>query len=306
MSALRSHGHRSTSRRVARAPRDGSVPTPFLKWAGGKASVATEIESYLPADWRDRTYREPFLGGGAMFFHLRPARAVLSDTLHDLIATYEIVRDQVDDLIPKLEKLRSKHDEKQFYAVREQFNAKKNAPAVDRAAWLIYLNKTCFNGLYRTNRSGGFNVPFGRFKNPSVVHPERMRAASQALQGADLRQAGFEALLDDAEKGDVIYLDPPYDPVSRTANFASYAHGGFTTDDQRSLADVFRKLDRRGCLLALSNNNTDLVRELYEGFDFEPIEVARLIGAKSSTRGTIREVLIRNVRRYPGARTKNR
>jgi len=287
---------------VARPPRDGSAPAPFLKWAGGKASIAKEIESLLPASWRDRTYREPFLGGGALFFHLRPSRAVLSDTLRDLIVTYEVVRDRVDEVIPKLEKLRNKHDERQFYAVREQFNTDQEAPAIDRAAWLIYLNKTCFNGLYRTNRSGGFNVPFGRFKNPSVVNPARMRSASAALAGSELQNKSFEALLDDAEKGDVIYLDPPYDPVSRTANFASYANGGFSPDDQRSLAKVFRKLDRRRCLLALSNNDTPLVRELYDGFDFQPILVARLIGAKSSTRGTVREVLIRNVGRYPRSR----
>ncbi len=283
---------------------DDRVPAhPFLKWAGGKWAIAPRIESLLPADTRERVYREPFVGGGAMYFHLQPQRAFLSDSLKDLVATYQVVQHHVDALVTRLEKLRATHTTEQFYAIRAAFNEQRSAPRVERAAWLIYLNKTCYNGLFRTNQSGAFNVPVGRFSStPHVVDPPALRLAAAALAGATVTCAHFEHLLAQAEPGDVIYFDPPYVPLSKTSSFSSYADGNFTLDDQAHLAEVFRELDERGCLLALSNSDTPEVRRLYEGFDVSPIIAPRAISSKASTRGEVTELLIRNVARYPGSR----
>lgn len=285
---------------------DDRVPAhPFLKWAGGKWSIAPRIESLLPADVRERVYREPFVGGGAMYFHLQPERAVLSDSLVDLVTTYQVVQRSVDALITHLEKLRATHSTEQYYAIRAAFNEQRDAPRVERAAWLVYLNKTCYNGLFRTNQSGAFNVPVGRFSAPPlIVDPPALRLAAAALAGAEVKHAHFDHLLAEAEPGDVVYFDPPYVPLSKTASFSSYADGNFTLDDQAHLAQVFRALDERGCLLALSNSDTPEVRRLYAGYDVSPIIAPRAISAKASTRGDVTELLIRNVAKYPRKRAR--
>ena len=255
----------------------------------------------MPHDARERLYREPFLGGGAMYLHLQPHRAVLSASLVDLVTTYQVVQHSVDALVQRLAALRATHSTEQFYAIRDAFNGQRDAPRIERAAWLIYLNKTCYNGLFRTNQSGAFNVPIGRFATtPQIVDPPALRLAAAALAGAEIKRAHFEHLLSEAEPGDVIYFDPPYVPLSKTSSFSSYADGVFTLDDQARLAGVFRELDARGCLLALSNSDTAEVRDLYKGFDLSPIIASRAISAKASTRGDVTELLIRNVRKYPG------
>ncbi len=297
----------STKRLSPRAPVPAAAdddlgdPRPFLKWAGGKWQLAPRLSELLPPDLEKRTYREPFLGGGALFFYLSthrpPKRAALSDALADLVLTYEVVRDRLVPLVAALERLHATHDDEQFYRVRTLFNGKTGG-AVDRAAWLIYLNKTCYNGLFRTNRSGLFNVPVGRFAKPRIVHPERLAACSRALQRAGIARQTFDHLDDEAEKGDVIYFDPPYDPISRTANFASYSDGAFGPGDQERLAEAFRRLDKRGCRLVLSNSDTPLIRKLYKGFDFEEIEVRRNISAVGATRGVVSELVVRNCRRW--------
>jgi DNA adenine methylase len=273
--------------------------SPFLKWAGGKSAIAERIHSLLPSDVRDRVYREPFLGGGAMFFYLQPQKAHLSDTVKSLIDTYRMVQKQVGPLIHRLEKLRVDHCDDHFYKIRERFNQERSAEVLDRAAWLIYLNKTCYNGLFRTNKSGEFNVPVGRFANPRVVDPDKLRVAAGLLSRAKLKHATFDELVADAEPDDMIYLDPPYDPISKTSSFAGYAEGGFGSEDQTRLAETFRLLDDRRCILALSNSDTPLVRKLYAGFDFSPIIAPRAISSKSATRGEVSELLIRNTARYP-------
>jgi DNA adenine methylase len=283
-----------------REPDDDRVPAhPFLKWAGGKWSIAPRIERLLPHDARDRVYREPFLGGGAMFFYLQPRKAFLSDTLRDLVDTYRVVQGHVDALIARLERLRDTHSTEQFYEIRTRFNEERDATRVERASWLVYLNKTCFNGLFRTNREGAFNVPVGRFTNPGIVDARTLHLASAALADVDLVHDSFDHLADCAEPGDLIYFDPPYVPLSKTSSFCSYADGAFSLRAQARLADLFRELDDRGCLLALSNNDTPEVRKLYEGYDFSPIIAPRAISSKASTRGEITELLIRNTRRYP-------
>jgi DNA adenine methylase len=275
------------------------IAQPFLKWAGGKSAIARRIASLLPVDARERTYREPFLGGGAMYFYLEPERAYLSDALADLVTAFNVVQTSVEPLIKRLEALAASHTREQYYAIRERFNAEKEAAPLDRAAWLVYLNKTGFNGLFRTNKDGLFNVPIGSYKNPKVVDPERIRLASAVLANAEVTRSSFDSLLETAEPGDLIYFDPPYVPISKTASFAAYSDGGFSLDDQARLASVFRDLDARGCLLALSNSDTSVVRELYAGYDFSPIVAPRAISAKAATRGDTAELLIRNVARYP-------
>ena len=275
--------------------------SPFLKWAGGKSAIAERIRTLLPRDVRDRVYREPFLGGGAMFFYLQPEKAILSDAVKPLIHTYKTVQKQVELLIHRLEKLRVNHSDEHFYEIRNRFNQERNAEVIDRAAWLIYLNKTCFNGLFRTNKSGEFNVPVGRFANPRVVDPERLRVSSGLLSRAKIKHATFDHLVDDAEPDDMIYLDPPYDPISKTSSFAGYAEGGFGREDQERLAETYRLLDERGCILALSNSDTPFVRKLYEGYDLCPIIAPRAISSKSATRGEVTELLIRNLAKYPAA-----
>jgi DNA adenine methylase len=272
---------------------------PFLKWAGGKWAIAPRIASLLPKDVKERVYREPFLGGGAMFFFLEPEHAFLSDAVADLITTYEVVQSNVEPLIKRLQTLRASHSDEQFYEVRKRFNEDKKGAKVDRAAWLIYLNKTCYNGLFRTNRSGEFNVPAGRFKNPGVVDPAKLRLAAAMLTRAELTRAPFTELVSTAQKGDLIYLDPPYVPTSKTSNFSAYSDGTFSEKDHADLAEVYRELDARGCLLALSNSDTKLVRDLYAGFDIAPIIAPRAISSKASTRGEVCELLIRNIKRYP-------
>lgn len=276
---------------------------PFVKWAGGKWSLAPEIHRYLPKDLHQRTYREPFLGGGALFFYLRnknaAARFVLTDQLEDLVGAYAQVRDNTEALVKALRKLKRTHSTERFYEIRDQFNARKGKP-VDRAAWLIYLNKTCFNGLFRTNRSGHFNVPVGRFADPAIADEPRLLAAAQALAGVSVSTQSFDHLLDVAEPGDVIYLDPPYVPISRTANFAAYSGGHFGADEQARLAAVYRKLDERGCWLVLSNSDADEVHELYKGFQIERIEARRAISSRTSERKPAVEVLVLN--RGRGAR----
>jgi DNA adenine methylase len=293
----------------ARAPRDAQasttdVPTarPFLKWAGGKWSLAESIAALLPRDVPERSYREPFLGGGAMFFWLqanrKPKQSFLSDTLVDLVRTYRVVRDQPERLVRALERLRGKHSSEHYYAVRDAFNRVGHGSDIERSSWLIYLNKTCYNGLYRTNRSGSFNVPVGRFVAPRIVDPPRLHAASSCLSGASIEHLTFEHLLDVARPGEVIYLDPPYVPLSRTASFAAYA-SGFGPSEQARLAEVYRLLDARGCLLTLSNSDTPLVRQLYAGFDLQPIVAARSISAQGRSRLPVTELVVRNVSRWP-------
>lgn len=275
--------------------------SPFLKWAGGKSAIADRIHSLMPRDVRDRVYREPFLGGGAMFFYLQPEKAFLSDAVKSLIHTYKTVQKQVELLIHRLEKLRVDHSDEHFYKIRERFNQERNAEMLDRAAWLIYLNKTCFNGLFRTNKSGEFNVPVGKFVNPRVVDPDRLRVSSGLLSRAKIKHATFDHLVEDAEPDDMIYLDPPYDPISKTSSFAGYAEGGFGREDQERLADTFKLLDERGCILALSNSDTPLIRKLYAGYDLCPIIAPRAISSKSATRGEVTELLVRNLGKYPAA-----
>ena len=275
-----------------RAPGGGAQP--FLKWVGGKGGLLTQLEPLLPPDHARRRYFEPFLGGGAMFFHLGPRRAVLGDMNKELVATYQVVADDVEALIRVLERMAGEHCETHFYATREAWNDGRVRSRVERAATFIYFNRTCFNGLWRVNRAGKYNVPMGRYANPSVCLPERLRAASVALAGAQIKYSSYGDTLESAAAGDLVYLDPPYQPVSATANFTGYNAEAFDEKAQRKLAATFHRLDERGCLVMQSNSDTPLIRQLYARYRIDVVMAARNVNSRADKRGAVQEVVVRN------------
>lgn len=268
--------------------RTKETPRPVLKWAGGKSQLAQLILERLPA--RIRTYHEPFFGGGAVFFALarqkRFEHAVLSDVNPELIDVYRAVRDDVEGVIRRLKKMHSSEEE--FYRIRDQ----KPTSLGSRAARTIYLNKTGYNGLYRVNRSGIFNVPFGRYENPTICDEENLRRVAEVLSNVELRVEDFEGVLGRAEPGDAVYFDPPYLPVSRTAKFTSYARHPFELAEHQRLADVFDTLSTRGICAVLSNSCTAESKRLYPNHRLEFPLVARPINSDSTKRGKIKEILV--------------
>ncbi|WP_080805519.1 DNA adenine methylase [Halomicronema hongdechloris] len=264
-------------------------PRPFLKWAGGKGRLIEQYQPYFPS--HIDTYYEPFLGGGAIFFHLsaRIKRAVLADINPELVNVYRCVRDQVDCLIEHLQDHQRCHSHAHYYAVRQQHYL----PPLQRAARLIYLNKTCYNGLYRENSQGHFNVPMGRYKTPAICNPGGLRAASVALQVARIEVWPFEHILSLAgDEGDFVYFDPPYHPISVTSNFTAYNRYAFTAADQRRLQQTFARLAWRGVRSMLSNSDCPFIRELYRGFPTHTIQSSRSINSNARRRGKITELLV--------------
>lgn len=259
---------------------------PFLKWAGGKTQLLAEILARVPKQYG--RYYEPFLGGGAVFFGLRPDRATLSDINPDLIATYTAIRDEVDAVIEALQGYRCDRDD--YYRVRAQ--PQHDMTTAQRAARLIFLNRTCFNGLYRVNRQGQFNVPFGRYTNPTICHADNLQQVSRAMRKMRLRCQPVAAIARQARRGDFVYFDPPYVPLSATAQFVGYARGGFALDDQKRLARLFAALARRGVQVLLSNSDTPLVRHLYRKFRIDQVMARRRINRSADGRGAVAEVLV--------------
>jgi len=277
------------------------VPT-FVKWAGGKTQLLGQYRPFFPKKFE--RYFEPFLGSGAVFFYLRSfleregahkKEYILSDINPVLINGFVVVRDRVDDLIEELRVHEKKHSREHYYEVRENFNTQltpKDFPDVKNAADFIYLNKTCYNGLYRVNSQGKFNVPMGRYKRPSILQESKLRKASRLLQGVTLKAESYEKLCEKAREGDFVYLDPPYHPLSPTSNFTSYTKDSFTEEDQRALFRVFQRLAERGCILMLSNSYTLLIKSLYRDYRIEEVYAKRAISSKGDRRGAIKEVLI--------------
>lgn len=271
------------------------APRPFLKWAGGKSQLIPQYLPYLPRDYQ--TYYEPFLGGGAIFFHLQPQRAWLVDINAELVNVYLCVRDRVEELIVALAEHKALHGFEHYYAVRSQtvldnewFVCGHN---VERAARLIYLNKTCFNGLYRENSKGHFNVPMGSYKNPVVYEPDILRSAAQRLKSATIAHGSFELVLTKAKTAkDFVYFDPPYYPISATSKFTSYNRYAFNEADQVRLRDAFVVLADRGVKLLLSNSDCAFIRDLYADFELHTIYANRNINVKAEKRGKITEVLV--------------
>jgi DNA adenine methylase len=263
-------------------------PRPFLKWAGGKGQLLEQFEPLLPP--LKGRYFEPFVGGAALFFSLRPEHAVLSDVNEELVDCYSAVREDIEGVIAALGEHRYEPDH--YYTVRSIDPA--TLPLAKRAARTIYLNKTGFNGLYRVNRAGRFNVPIGRYTNPVFCDPANLRACSHALRRVELKVRDFGEVLAVAKAGDFVYFDPPYVPLSDTADFTSYVPGGFEYEQQRRLATVFAKLAAKGVYVMLSNSDTRTVRELYSGFRIDVVFASRNINSNGARRGKVGEVVVRN------------
>ncbi|TRM10350.1 DNA adenine methylase [Lentibacillus cibarius] len=267
---------------------------PFLKWAGGKRQLLPEIRKYVPNKFN--TYYEPFVGAGAVLFDLQPKKAVINDVNVELINTYKVIKDHVDELVNDLKK--HENDKEYFYKVRdldrkEEF---KNLTQIEKSSRVIYLNKTCFNGLFRVNSQGQFNVPFGRYKNPQIVNEIVLKAVNHYLNqnNVTILNDDFEEVVSSAKRGDFIYFDPPYDPVSDTSSFTGYSLGGFDKSEQERLRDTFVELDNRGCYVLLSNSATDFIKDIYKDYHIKVVSASRSINSNASKRGKIDEVLVMN------------
>jgi|SRR3989304_755530 len=273
-------------------------PKPFIKWAGGKRQLTSQLLRYSPINFDD--YYEPFLGGGALFFKLsilgKIKHAHLNDSIKILIDAYKTVKEKPKDLIEELKSGKYKNEKDIFYAMRKE----QPLDLVKATARFIYLNKTAFNGLYRVNSKGEFNVPYGKYKNPKILDEQNILAVSKALQKDELTNVDFEQAVVSAKAGDFVYFDPPYQPLSKTSSFTSYTKEDFTKKDQERLAKTFTKLHNKGCFVMLSNSHTPLILDLYKDFlpNIQPVLATRMINCKAEGRGKIKEVIITNYRCY--------
>lgn len=271
--------------------------TPVVKWVGGKRQIINEIVKYVP---KYSTYYEPFLGGGAVLFKLQPKIAVVNDINSELISLYEVIKNSVDELIKSLREHERKNGKAYFYRIREQDRDKEQynlLTPIQRASRLIYLNKTCYNGLFRVNKAGQFNTPFGNYKNPNIVNEYTLKAVSSYFNKAQITFTckDFDEVLKGAKKGAFVYLDPPYDPVSDTASFTGYDKGGFNQSEQIRLKNTCDKLNEKGVKFLLSNSATDFIKGLYKDkYIIETIQAKRAINSKADKRGEIDEVLVMN------------
>jgi DNA adenine methylase len=268
--------------------------SPFLKWVGGKRQIMPSIVEYMPR--RFTTYFEPFVGGGAVLFHLQPRNAVINDYNAELINVYQVIKDNLQELIDDLKK--HVNEEEYFYKLRlldrtEQFSQLTD---VERASRVIFLNKTCYNGLYRVNNAGEFNSPFGKYKNPNIVNEPTLRAVSRFLNGNNIRllSGDYETPLNEAIRSSFVYLDPPYHPVSESAKFTGYIQGGWDDNDQIRLRNVCDELTRRNVKFLLSNSATDFIIEQYSEYKIDIVKANRAINSDGEKRGEVNEVLIRN------------
>lgn len=272
---------------------------PLLKWAGGKRAIAPVIAAHLPNDWNHGTYFEPFFGGGAMFLHLHPKQAVLSDMNSHLISFYQAVKGDWLGLVDQIQVLKEEFDvadlqskSNVFYTMRDRFNDPANTK--EHAALLYALNKLCFNGLFRVNSKGNFNVPFGHKKVFPDIDIQNFEAVSQRFLSSQIRHCDFEAAVAGAARGDFVYFDPPYIPLTETSNFTGYAVDGFGIDEQKRLASLMYVLKKRGVKSVLSNSATKLTEEVFSGFRQEKIQAPRMVSASGAGRGTVDELLVFN------------
>ena len=273
-------------------------PKPFVKWAGGKRQLIPILSKEFPQKYG--TYYEPFLGGGAVLFHLLSEnpnqKCSVSDLNSDLVLAYVTIRDRVDELISSMKNHSKKYFENKnsyYYKVRE--NEPKEQ--IEKTSRLIFLNRTCFNGLYRVNSKGKFNVPLGRYSNPNIVNEENLRTISDILQSKkiSIKCRDFSSILDDVKKDDFVYFDPPYQPVSQTANFTSYTNRDFNLEDLKRLADLCNDLDSKGCKVVLSNSNTSEVKDMFgKSWNIKKIAANRAINSDSKKRTGHSELVIKN------------
>ena len=276
----------------------GEKPKPFVKWVGGKRQLLAQfrrLNLYPPEKFDIGTgrYFEPFVGGGAVFFDLLPEIAYLSDLNNELVMTYNVIKSDVESLIKSLKK--HKLDKEYFLKIRAQ-NPEKLSD-LNTASRFIYLNRTCFNGMYRVNSRGGFNVPFGKYTNPLICDENNLRKASKALKNVEIKKQDYREVLKKAKKGDFVYFDPPYYPVSKTASFTSYTSEAFLDKEQTELRDTFVELHKRGCFVMLSNSDTPFINKIYseiKGVRITKVQAGRAINSDASKRGKVTEVLVTN------------
>ncbi len=270
--------------------------SPFVKWVGGKRQLLKEIEQELPKNLSRLSFFEPFVGGGAVFFHLQPRSASINDANPELVNAYEMIKTDVDGLIQNLKTHKNEAD--YFYEIRVLDREEKflKLSKIERASRLIYLNKTCFNGLYRVNNSGEFNSPFGRYENPNIVNEPVLRAVSNFLNANEIKitNLDYAEALKKIGKNSLVYFDPPYHPVSDSSNFTGYVAGGWGEDEQKRLRDLCDQLTEKGVKFLLSNSSTPLIHDLYKKYQIKTIKAARSINSVGAKRGDVDEVLIKN------------
>ncbi|MCK5589226.1 MAG: DNA adenine methylase [Candidatus Pacebacteria bacterium] len=279
---------------------------PFVKWVGGKRQLLKQfkkLELYPPEeigfDSSKNTYFEPFVGGGAVFLDTLPEKAILSDMNEELVITYNVIKTNLKKLIFKL-KIHKKNNSKEYFLkIRsQQINKLSN---ISIAARFIYLNRTCFNGMYRVNKSGGFNVPYGKYDNPLIVDEDNLKKISKSLQKVKILHQDYKKTIEKAKKGDFIYFDPPYAPLNPTSSFTAYTKDGFGEQQQIELRDTFYKLHKKGCFVMLSNSNSEFINKIYGELEnkdkkikITEVDANRMINSKASGRGKIKEVLVTN------------
>ncbi|MEG1611105.1 MAG: DNA adenine methylase [Alistipes sp.] len=270
--------------------------SPFLKWVGGKRQIIPVMKDYLPKNISSLTYCEPFVGGGAFLFYIQPKKAIINDYNAELINVYRVIRDHVDELIENLKLHENKAE--YFYQIRsiDRDPLFQNLPDIEKASRIIYLNKTCFNGLYRVNNAGEFNAPFGRYKNPNIINEPTLRAVNRYLNSTNIEilNGDYLNVLQRIPVNSFVYLDPPYHPVSETANFTGYVQGGWTERDQIRLKNACDQLTKRGIKFLLSNSSADFIKDLYDGYIVHTVKAARCINSDADKRGQIDEFLIKN------------
>ena len=268
---------------------------PVLKWVGGKRQLLDVLNSLMPDKYT--AYCEPFLGGGALFFYLQPKTAFVNDINDELIRVYRVIKNDVEALIAALQDF--KNEANHFYSVRDWDRDKEkyiSLSDVQKAARVLYLNKTCYNGLFRVNNAGEFNSPFGNYRNPNIVNAPTLRAVQSYLNSATVQISSFDyrQVLKALPKGSFVYLDPPYDPISETANFTGYSRGGFSQVDQIALRSACDELNARGIKFMLSNSATDFIKEQYAAYHITIVQAKRAINSDSTKRGEVDEVVVRN------------
>jgi DNA adenine methylase len=267
------------------------IINPFLRWAGGKAKIIKQIKEFIPDDVKERHYREPFLGAGSLYFALQPAYGTISDLNPELINCYLRIRDNPAAVDRALRELVKKNTEKFYYDTRKVFNKRRDS--FSQAARFIYLNKTCYNGLFRVNKKGEFNVPFGQIKSPAIPALPELEKVSKTLKKITIETSCYQQSVKSAASGDFIYFDPPYPALNATSFFNNYTKDVFKHEEQVALADTSKKLSDRGCLVLISNADTAEVRKLYKGWDIIKLNTTRFISCKSE-RMKVDELIIKN------------
>lgn len=269
---------------------------PFVKWVGGKRQIMSSITKFMPKNIKDYKYIEPFIGGGAVLFHLQPKNGIINDFNEELINTYQVIKNNLDELIEDLKT--HENTSEYFYDIRslDREDNFEELSKVKRASRVLYLNKTCFNGLYRVNNAGEFNAPFGRYKNPNIVNEPTLKAVSNYLNSNNIKilTGDYSEALKLADENSFVYLDPPYHPISEGSNFTGYVQGGFNMYDQVDLRVACDELNKKGIKFLLSNSASPFILDQYKGYNIEIVKAKRAINSNGSKRGDVDEVLIRN------------